>query len=144
MIKVKKEKQSFVGSKSRAEKLGYVPVEQRINALISAGQNLIRSRLDFYDTSEVDPDILAKPGRTFGIDLADLSDLHRRQAQRVNEIKERIRQERAVKKAMAGDYTEYEEYLVKNGTQQMISDFANFKTMKEIEPDGSPKGDPKV
>lgn len=88
----KKTVESYPKARSQASKLGYVSTEERIKALLQAGTNLLVNRTDNYDILDPNPqEWELTPGRTFGLDLADLSELHREKAQRKREITQKIK-----------------------------------------------------
>lgn len=71
-------------AESLTEKIGYVPLGDRLATLLGAGKRLIAARAELYDFVDkigpVDPDIIAL--RKPGFDLADLSQLKRELAKR--------------------------------------------------------------
>lgn len=90
--------ESFPDAKSKTETASYMPLEARVKALQHAGQILQASREQQFDgTGE---DYVAPPMRGLQPDLADLSQLARENAERMNIIKQRVydkklRQEKA-------------------------------------------------
>ncbi|MEO5368118.1 MAG: hypothetical protein H7831_17550 [Magnetococcus sp. WYHC-3] len=74
------------GGKSKVEKLEYVPLETRINALLQAGGVLRRARAEMHDTLDPDADpedIVAPVTRSGDFDLADHAVEARKIAQRM-------------------------------------------------------------
>lgn len=78
------------GGKSLVEKLEYVPLETRINALLQAGGILRRARAEMHDTldPDADPELIVAPvTRSGDFDLADHAVEARKVAQRMQERK---------------------------------------------------------
>lgn len=89
------------GGKSKVEKLEYVSLEERINALLQAGFTLRRARAEMHDTVDPDADpeeVVAPVTRSGDFDLADHAVEARKVAQRV---KAREQQREAAKSAKA-------------------------------------------
>lgn len=97
----KNEPEKFDGDrgKSMTDKVGYVPLGDRLATLLGAGKRLIQARQELYDfvgeIGEVNPEIIALRKPSF--DLADLSQLKRELAKR----QERSAMEKAAIKAQA-------------------------------------------
>lgn len=91
--------ESFDGDRgvSMTDKVGYVPLGDRLATLLGAGKRLIAARQELYDfigdVGEVDPDVIRL--RSPGFDLADVSQLKRELAKR----QERKAREVAMSKA---------------------------------------------
>lgn len=78
------------GGKSKVEKLEFVPLEERINALLQAGVILRRARAEMHDTLDPDADpedVVAPVTRAGDFDLADHAVEARKVAQRMHERK---------------------------------------------------------
>lgn len=93
-------------SVSLVDKKGYVSGKKRIQAILAAGMALkqFRAKENWHDTAELNPEGVVPPlGRTWGIDLAELSDLKREQAKRRDRIRERLDRERTALKTQSAD-----------------------------------------
>lgn len=79
------------GGRTRTEKLGYVPMEQRLRAMHAAGLTLARARAEDHDVVGEIPDDVDMPPfpatRSQDFDLADAAELRREIEQRVAQRK---------------------------------------------------------
>jgi hypothetical protein len=92
----------FLDKSDKTERLGYVPFEKRLAAIMNAGLQLKSSRDEYFDSFS-DEDIKAPPPlpRHLDADLAEVSDLARKYDVRRREIEAKIALLRAEQAAKA-------------------------------------------